>query len=102
MHRWAMVRIVNGELVDDSAPAPASGPLAFSSLAAGATRYRRIIPPAQAVCPLSSVPLQLGPATCGRDGVEMLLPYARRARLRAREQGAAQVVRAGQAPRRCA
>jgi hypothetical protein len=26
-----MVRIVNGELIDDSAPAPASGPLAFSS-----------------------------------------------------------------------
>ena len=26
-----MVRIVNGELVDDSAPAPASGPLAFAS-----------------------------------------------------------------------
>ena len=44
-----MVRIVNGELVDDSAPAPASGPLAFSSgmsMTAGMLR-----PPLSRVCP---------------------------------------------------
>ena len=81
-----MVRIVNGELVDDSAPAPASGPLSFSGLSTG------VIPPPSASaaqeCASSLlhwsglrtwVPAGAGcPPTagcaCDPDRVEMLLP----------------------------